>query len=325
MSKHKIIFITLSSIVLIFILLNFNKAVKGLFWNVNKYQLKLFGDRILCTIASEKCNIDATSLTVNFGIYDFSHTFESNDKIAMQHHFVDWTSNEELESLGSLFLSASEKNRWVLLTIEPYPNDPADNTLTETTTGTHDTQIGTICSHINNSPTPVFVRWGHEMENITGRYPWATEHTKSFVAGYNYFVSKCKSYTDNAFYVWSPAGHYNLADYWPGPANVDYVGASLFIYDEFEYDHYGRIRTFDEAFGERYEYIKVYEKPIIISEIGIHGSETLQKYWWYNASKALYKYALLKTIVYFNGIDTEGVWKGYDTPDWTISGDIYPY
>lgn len=290
-------------------------AIKGLFWDVNASQAKFQSDKVFCRLNPDKCRL--TNRNVNYGVYDFNNTF-TDSEIAIDHYFFDWNDEEFINKLPEVFNNSAEKNRWVMLTVEPFAI--TDDLFGEIKNHQHDDRIKRICTVLNDSPNPVFIRWGHEMERVTGRYPWAVNNPSEFIEGYNYFVNECKSFTSNAYYIWSPAGENNATLYWPGPENVDYIGLSLYIYDQFEYKNYSRVRSFNEAFAERYDRVKGYNKPIIIAELGVNKD---QKAWFYNAEQDYNKYPLLKTIVYFNAIDSDGVWENYPTPDWSIDSKIF--
>jgi cellulose synthase (UDP-forming) len=315
------LFLSFTCLIAVFIYKMGPIAINGLFWDLNKSQIELKKDILFCKLNSTECKLKAPNQngnSVNFGVYDFNGTFGDN-LLAFDHYFFDWNNKDFISSLDNLFSESVQKNRWVIITIEPYPIN--QNLFAEITTNEHTNAVNSICQSINNSPNPVFVRWGHEMERVTGRYPWATENKKNYIDAYNYFVNTCKAQTTNAYYVWSPAGEANSNDYWPGAENVDYIGLSLYINKEFELDYYKKVRSFDEAFNERYYRFDKYGKPIIIAELGVN---TDQMAWLYNAQKNFVKYPLLKTVLYFNAIDTQGVWQNYKTPDWSIDNRIFP-
>jgi cellulose synthase (UDP-forming) len=324
-NRYKLLFFL---VMLLAVFFTYNKggdAIRGILWNVNAPQIELYKDEIYCKISPNKCYLDKDTATINFGAYDPSGAFDNNDNLAFDHYFFDWNNTKFIEKLPIVLNRAHAKNRWVMLTIEPYPHDLRGKLFEELAIMEHTATIRHICSIVDTSPTPVYIRWGHEMENVSGRYPWAIDHPAIFIHAYNNFVRTCKSVTDNAYYVWSPAGDTGLDKYWPGPEHIDYVGISLFIYGAFEQDYYGRIRSFDEAFHEKYERVKKYNKPVVVAEFGVNIESNAQKYWWYNAGKSFHKYDLLKTIIYFNSTDTEGVWGKYPTPKWSIDNMMFPW
>lgn len=301
------------------------KAFGALFWNTSLQSISLVKDQVYCKLLPKSCLVDLASLPINFGIYDYNENFQDSSSFAISHYFFDWNDLDYTQNLVDIFNENEQKNRWVMLTVEPFTNPllSQNNTLLQDVlNGEYDFQTYIICNEIQKSPTPVFVRWGHEMERVTGRYPWAVENSQFYIDAYKHFVNTCNEHTDNVFYVWSPAGEQNLVKYWPGENYVDYVGLSLYSYDQFDKDTFGYVKTFNIAFGERYDLVKDYNLPIMITEFGINATSGLQKTWLYNASKSFKNYPLLKTLVFFNAIDTPGVWGDYGIPDWSIQRNV---
>lgn len=310
-------------------LLVYNKgylSLQGVFWGFHQGRMGYLYDQVFCRIkGSDACSMNFDELTVNFGVYDPKGSMVDDNLIAMDHYFLDWNDSSFIQKLGDLFSDSNRKNRWSMITVEPWAKESTGRQLlSDIYLGKYDGQIRKICAQVAGSLHPVFIRWGHEMENVTGRYTWATEDHQSFIKAYNHFVQICKSETSNAYYVWSPAGNKNLDLYWPGDLNVDYVGLSLFLFPDYEKRNNGYIRHFNQIFESKYELVKKYNKPIMIAEVGITGNERFTEIWWYNALKNMRQYDQLKTIVYFNSKDNPEAWIDYQVPDWRISENIFP-
>ena len=304
-------------------------ALQGILWGwgVDQGRIGYLLDHVACSVKGiDNCVVGYDELTVNFGTYDPGGRMAENSFIAIDHYFIDWNDAKFIDELHTRFLETNRRNRWTMLSVEPWPKyrNNGENILKDIKDGEYDSQINRICSEVDESPHPVFIRWGHEMENLVGRYPWSTANHQDFIGAYNHFVESCKEATDNGYYVWSPAGNSNLVSYWPGEKNVDYIGLSQFVYPEYEKRNVGYIRHFEQIFQKKYDLVKNYNKPIMIAELGITGDEKFVYIWWYNALKNLYKFNQLQTIVYFNDKDHPNVWKGYSTPAWTIKDEIYP-
>jgi cellulose synthase (UDP-forming) len=302
-------------------------SLKGILWGINQGRIGYLSDHITCRAKGiQNCSVNYDDLTVNFGVYDPKGRMISNPYIAIDHYFMNWNDFGYLENLDTLFTESKSRNRWVMLTVEPWPNHQFDekNLMKHIYQGKYDHQIIRVCSQVDKFVNPVFVRWGHEMENVTGRYPWATENHQNYIKAYNHFVETCQEVTDNAYYVWSPAGNSNLNLYWPGEQNVDYIGISLFVSPQHEKQNRGYIRHFEQAFGEKYARVKHFNKPVMIAELGITGDEKFTLIWWYNALRNIYKYNKLRTIVYFNNLDSPKAWEGDTTLNWTLKEPIFP-
>lgn len=181
--------------------------------------------------------------------------------------------------------------------------------------GKYDLIILAVCKAISNPSRPVLIRWGHEMEQSKGRYPWAGKSSTEYISAYRHFVSLCKSSGPDLKFIWSPAGDTGSDKYWPGHSFVNYVGLSAFNYKEFT----GRSRSFLEIVWPKYLHIKNFNKPIIISESGSTGTDSEKKNWIDHALKNKIFFSQIEAIVYFNSKDVEGVWgKNVPTPDWRI-------
>ncbi|OGM13973.1 hypothetical protein A3D84_02580 [Candidatus Woesebacteria bacterium RIFCSPHIGHO2_02_FULL_42_20] len=299
-------------------------AISGITWGYKS---------ILCNSGlkplQKNCNLEWKNITINFGVYDPEDHFDKVNTMAIQHQFIKWNEYRK-GNLDEFFENVFQKNRWPMVTVEPFSKDGSQekNTslLTDIVDGLYDGEIDTICADFKNSKNPVFVRWGHEMENVTERYPWAKEDHDSFIYAFRYFVDKCRSIDSKNFYIWSPVGHKNANNYWPGNEYVDLIGLSVFIYPKWDIDNYGKVRDFDEIFSEKYNIFKVYNKPIIITEFGVTGDDQFQKEWFLDAVNSSYNYPLLKTISYFNAVDSPEAWgTNYPTPDWKINPELFQY
>lgn len=273
----------------------------------------------MCEQFSRFCPITKSQLTINFGVYDPDQSFSDSQDIAIDHYFVDWRSSD----LDHINLST----RWPMYTVEPWVEASEKSTLLEDiASGLHDPEIVSVCTNIASQNRPVFIRFAHEMERVTGRYPWAVSDPSQYIAAYRHFVSTCRTIVPVAYYVWSPAGDVGTETYWPGHEYVDYVGLSLYHYPEFEEKTYGQVQSFTALFEPKISRVSSFQKPIIISEFGVTGQSHYQTSWIHQALLELSKYPQVKSLIYFNATDTPGVW-GADTktPDWHIGSNVFSF
>lgn len=281
---------------------------------------------ILCD-QSVPDHVDTANLTVNLGIYDPEGHFASSDQWAIEHYFVNW-SGYNLAKIRAQLQTAVSRNRWPMITVEPWPasSDPADwdGLLADASTGRYDNSIDTLCGELKAFDHPIFVRWGQEMEAVTGRYPWAVEDSLSYIAAYRRFVERCGSVADQALFVWSPVGNKELELYWPGADYADYVGISVYGFPDWERDLYGHPRTMAQTLREKMERVTDYGRPVMVAELGVTGPESYQRAWLGQGLQAMADYPDLKTAVYFNAVDTPGVWgEIYGAPDWRLPESIF--
>jgi beta-mannanase len=283
-------------------------------------------DEYYCKVVDISCGIKATTLPIKLGMYDPNLVYDTFEHLAVDHYFVSLTETENLSTVRLNKLEESnQKNRWPLVTVEPWKKQGLDSNLVleDIISGKYDTDIKNTCEVFQDYNKPLFIRFGHEMERVTGRYPWAVQNSTHYIDAYHYFVSYCKKIYTQGFYVWSPAGDHGLDSYYPGDEFVDYVGLSVYGLEKFDRDIYGYMRSFEDNFGEKYNRVKKYNKPVIIAEIGISGTPAFQKKWLKEGLENSDQFPLLKIVVYFNSKDNEGAWgKEYGIPDWRIDTTI---
>jgi cellulose synthase (UDP-forming) len=269
---------------------------------------------------------------INYGVYDpvfvadAEPAFADKERVAIEHIFVSWLGIDA-SAIASAFAYANARDRWLMITVEPFMDNrtPTHTSfLPAIARGDYDAEIVQVCQAIGNLGAPVFIRWGHEMEAASARYPWAGQDPDAFIAAYRHFVGSCKRVVGESFYVWSPRGDNGLEPYYPGRAYVDYVGVSLYAFPAFDLDVHGRVRSFVEAFEERYRRIEQFDRPAMIAELGVTGDPAYQEAWMRGLFRNAAKFPLLKTAVYFNAIDSPGAWPDkYGIPDWSISSEVF--
>lgn len=286
-------------------------GMNGLLWGTPTFRSS---DRLAVSIASTQ--------KFSLGVYDPQYAFSTADNIGIEHVFVSWMDSNE-SVLKKVHDYAQKRKRWLMITVEPWARirqGSYPTLLKDIAAGDYDPQIDRTCSAIAALGSPVFIRWGHEMEAPTGRYPWAQRDGPMFIGAYRHFVDRCRKHTKDASYVWSPRGDMgNLGDYFPGNAYVDHIGLSLFSLPAWEIAHHGHVRSFAESFAVRYERVSKYRKPVMIAEFAVLGDDVHRRTWLAQAFSELYKFPLLDTMVYFNAKEIPGVWEEkYGVPNWAI-------
>lgn len=284
----------------------------------------LFGWR---TALSFDQSIDMSKLDVKFGVFDMAHKFADSSRMAFEHIFVSWLDDNHvrIESTSSY---AAERDRWVMITIEPYAREEGVNTVdtlfADIRAGAYDIEIERICSVLADQGRPVFIRWGHEMDVVTGRYHWAQHNASGYMESYRYFVSRCRSIVPDSWYVWSPISTGpQVHRYWPGGEYVDRIGLPVFGFAERDLELFGYIRSFSDILDDKYQRVSIYQKQIMIAELGVAGDAHYQRQWIMQLLRNIDDYPLVTSLVYFNSRDKEGAWEGqYSVPDWRIDSGV---
>jgi cellulose synthase (UDP-forming) len=265
---------------------------------------------------------------VNYGVYDFDarKPFSQARGVAIEHIFVSWLSSDSSASINSSFQYANERNRWLMVTIEPFAVEGRNRhqLLDDVVAGKYDSIIASVCGSIGSLQSSMFVRWGHEMETGDLRYPWSGTDGDRYIAAYRHFAERCRAAAPKIFLVWSPKGESKLAKYYPGRPYVDFVGLSLYELPAHDLDRFGKVMKFQDAFTPKYNRVTAFDRPVMIAEMGVSGPPKYQTSWMADFFRSVQLFPLLRTAVYFNGKDSPGAWpEKYGVPDWTIDPNIF--
>jgi cellulose synthase (UDP-forming) len=262
---------------------------------------------------------------INYGVYDLHQRFSKAKGVALEHIFVSWLSPDASDAIRSSFQYANERNRWLLITVEPAAVEGRSSQLLDDVgEGAYDSAIARVCRTIGSLQAPMLVRWGHEMETTDIRYPWSGAGAESYIAAFRRFAAKCRADAPKIYLVWSPKGAPNLSQYYPGKEFVDLVGVSVYDLPPYDLDHFGKLMSFRNIFAPRYNHVVAFDTPVIIAEMGVSGDASYQARWMADFFRTAKEFPLLRTAVYFNAKDTPGAWdEKYGTPDWTIDPNIF--
>jgi beta-mannanase len=262
---------------------------------------------------------------VNYGVYDPNNRFSKAKGVAVEHIFVSWLSAEANEAISSSFEYARERNRWLMITIEPSAVEGrTSQLLADVAAGAYDLVTASLCRNVGSLRSSVFVRWGHEMETTDVRYPWSGGNNDSYIAAYRHFAEKCRANAPNIYLVWSPKGAPGLEQYYPGRAFADYVALSVYALPAYDLDHFGKVMNFRDTFMPKYNRVVGFNRPVMIAEMGVSGDPKHQARWMADFFRSAKHFPLLRTAVYFNRKDNPGAWpEKYGIPDWTIDPSTF--
>lgn len=265
--------------------------------------------------------------TLQYGAYDPEKRFTHSDRIAVEHIFIAWLARD-VARLRHAAEYAANRNRQLMVTIEPWQahGRTSETLFGDITNGIYDADIRDVASALGGLDRPVFIRWGHEMEDVTGRYPWASHDAQGYIKAYRYFVDHFRAWSRGRFsFVWSPKGRQGMSAYYPGAAYVDYVGVSVYGLERWDIGHTGKPQDFNDRFRETYSFISRYNKPIMIAELGVAGGVAYRRTWFSQVAMSSAAFPLLKIVIYFNAKEPDSWPEGYGKPDWRIDpGDLMP-
>jgi beta-mannanase len=275
-----------------------------------------------------------------WGAYDPEGRLAGAADLGIEQVYLPW--NGDAGRITEAVRAIRERGRVPLVTLEPWPavwaGMAGDTLLRDVVAGGYDASIRESCAALGReSPQPVLVRWGHEMDlpvlvrrgqgtDPTARYPWANGDAPGFVAAYRHFVATCRATgATNVSYVWAPGGAATLQDFWPGPEYVDYVGTTVLAFAEWDVSRGAeRPATFRELFDPRYELLQGYGKPVLLCEFATTGPPEYRRRWIAEAGEAFGAYPLLKGVVYFNAVDPVAWGDDVGRPDLRVPPGVFP-
>ncbi len=267
----------------------------------------------------------AGNLARGFGVYDPNGIFGGEGGFGIEHVFMSWRT-PDIGWLSKVRTRAESRGRQFMLSVEPFTMavdwvSGGDHLFSDIQAGRFDSKIDAICGDLAKSKTRPLVRWGHEMEDPTGRYPWARTDAAGYIAAYRHFVERCRATAPKALFVWSPKGESNLARYYPGSAWVDRVGLPVWGLETADKAWYGHARGFVEAASESYARVARFSKPVVFAETGFYGSDAYRQRWQDEMVATLTgggKFPRLTAIVLFADKEPADWPWGFGKPDWRI-------
>jgi endoglucanase len=137
--------------------------------------------------------------TLPFGVYDPGGDFIDDPDMTIEHVFLPW-EDVSLESLVAADEYAQERNRVLLITVEPWTWTRDERNSPEflrqgIQTGYCDANMRGICEVIDTLESPVTIRWGHEMEFSDGQFIWSGWNPDDYVAAFRRMIDICRDAT----------------------------------------------------------------------------------------------------------------------------------
>ena len=195
------------------------------------------------------------------------------------------------------------------------------NGLNDVTSGTYDAYIRAWAKAAAKVGKPFFLRWGHEM-NDPYRYPWGPQNNspEDFIAAWRHVHAIFRQENArNVIWIWSPHPAYGLfEDYYPGAEYVDWLGVGVLNYGTVA--PWSQWWAFDEIFGNHYDALAIFQKPIMISEFGSLAVGGNRAQWYKDALTRLpVRYPLVKSLLFFHFSNDQTTTQ--QVLDWTIKND----
>lgn len=259
--------------------------------------------------------------TVAFGVYDPEGSFGADSEVSIEHVFLPW-EGVDLETLRTADAYARERNRSLLVTIEPWvwgAPYTAQVLRSDILGGRHDATMRSVCNVLGTLDSPVTVRWAQEMDNPNGHFPWAMWEPADHIEAYRRMVDVCRQAAPGLRYMWSPAGEEGMQAYYPGDDVVDVIGLSVFAAQDYQRAHLGGEQGFAEVLRPRYNRASHFGKPVIVAELGFVGDQAFLDDWYNTIRESDSQFSALQAVVYFNRQDVWPWPNDFGLPDWRNS------
>jgi beta-mannanase len=261
-----------------------------------------------------------------FGVYDPEQAFGDDDLLEIRHLYVSWQHLDDAAFVERLDSLREQRRIAVLLTVEPWPQEGSEaSLLQDIVSGQYDEEIDQLAALLQRQAGRTYLSWGHEMDqDLTERYPWSGKDPEQYKTAYRYVVDRLREKTDTELrWIWAGVLKQGSLRYWPGDEYVDVIGMPIYSFPEWDRQVYGYIRDFQSTFEEKLSVVASVEKPVMITELGVCGSDDFESFWLRQAFLSLADYPRLAGIVFFYSRDTEGAWgDAVSTPDWRVHPEL---
>lgn len=187
--------------------------------------------------------------------------------------------------------------------------------------GDYDTYIKEWATEAAKVDYPIYLRVGHEM-NDPYRYPWGPQNNdpSEYVAAFKHIRDVFESVgAANVIWVWSPHLSYGkFQEYYPGTEYVDMIATGALNYGTST--SWSDWWTFREIFGNFYDQLAAFYKPIMIAEFGSLKPGGNRAKWFGDALENFNKkYPYVNAIVFFHYASDGTI--TYKNVDWYIKND----
>ena len=187
--------------------------------------------------------------------------------------------------------------------------------------GEYDFYIDAWAAEAARFGRPFLLRFAHEM-NDPYRYPWGPQHNskEEYIAAWRHVVDRFRAAgAHNVLWVWSPHVAYDYWDlYYPGDAHVDWVATGVLNYGPIA--RWSQWWSFDQIFGEKYDRMAAFGKPLMVAEAGSLAVGGDRAAWYAAALDSLpAKYPAVRALLFFNAGNDQTVTA--QRVDWRIETD----
>lgn len=276
-------------------------------------------------VLNTESSVEKRESDLKIGVYDPKEQLNKLKEVSTEHIFPNWKDLQD-GSFEKQFSAIIARNHDVIVTMEPWREvnaKPDSNLLESVVNGRYDDLLNKLFSTISKVDRTVYLRWIHEMEIPVTRYPWQSQPPVNYIKAFRHFASFRKPENTNIKLVWGPAGDRGLQDFWPGGDVVDFISMAIYGLPDKNITDHRKQESFYSIYDRKTYRMRLFDKPIFVTEFGIKGPEDYQLEWLLAASKTINSNPRIKGVSYFNMVDTPKAWGDIEAPDWSISKETF--
>jgi hypothetical protein len=256
-------------------------------------------------------------------------------RLPLMQVYTAWGDRADQRFPGRIVQAISELGSIPLVTWEPWLTDFENRLhphlplrddrdrggLAAIASGAYDFYIDAWAREAARFGRPFMLRFGHEF-NDPYRYPWGPHNNRpdDFIAAWRHVVDRFRAAgAHNAVWVWAPHLAYGEYEwYYPGDGYVDWVATGVLNYGTVA--QWSEWWTFEEIFGQHYEKLAAFGKPIMIAEFGTLAVGGERAEWFGDALRRLpERYPQVKALLFFHVESDRTV--TYQALDWSFDSD----
>lgn len=280
----------------------------------------------VCALATAAPAAEVPPGNLPYGAFDPQGDYRDESEVLIEHVFLPW-EDVSLQSLLDADDYAVERDRALMVTIEPWTWTVDERNTAEflrrgILNGYYDANMRGVCKVLALMQSPISIRWGQEMERMSGQFIWSGWKPEDYIAAYRRMIDVCRAEAPGVNVIWSPAGDPGLEAYYPGDDYVDAVGLSIFGLQDWENEILGGSKRYQQWLDETYARASVFGKPVIVAELGFAGDANYVSLWESEVRQPQADKPLLSGVVYFNQREVYPWPDGYGLPDWRLENRI---
>lgn len=200
-------------------------------------------------------------------------------------------------------------------------DDRDEHGLGDIAAGVYDFYVDEWAEAARRFGEPILLRFAHEM-NDPYRYPWGPHNNDpaEFIAAWRHVVERFREAgAHNVLWVWSPHVAYDGFEwFYPGDDVVDWVATGALNYGTSA--TWAQWWTFAETFGDHYQDLASWGKPIMIAELGSLAVGGDRAAWYREALDAIPRdYPAVKAVLFFHVSSDATI--TYQALDWSFADD----